>query len=299
MMAVLEDDELPSPSLVAFAATVFLEADFVTQFLSDPIPRLAVQVVQGFLAGKSPVLSLDAIRTANSSGTLNLYILHYTEKFPDRYPEHAKRGTRNKMMHELLMTHRGYGLNQIIHEFCGDDVLPYSMASGMQKRTSYLDYFARHNLPVPAPARRPYLVGLTRDEERGHWGTALSLLFNPPLPVFRFSRIQQDVLWIALFEQDDDAWIAKRLGITTHAVRWRWQNICGRVENIRPGFFDVLKQQSGVRDVDRPHRGPEKRRFLIGYVRQHVEELQPLVEESAKSPSTSFFDSAFNIRIRL
>lgn len=217
-----------------------MKHDFAARVFSDPVSQLAVHFVRSVLAGQSPVLALDEIRTANSAGALNLYVIHYTEKFPHFYSGNAKRGTRNKMMHELLQTHSGFGLQQIIHEFCGDDVLPYSVDSGMQLRTDYLEYFAHSNLPGPPIDRRPYLVGLTREEEHLNWGTALSLLFNPPEPEFRFPRIQQDVLWIALFEQDDDDWIAKRLGVTTHAVRWRLGSICDRVEKVRLSFFDSL-----------------------------------------------------------
>jgi len=271
IMAVVEDDELPPPKLVAYAATVFLANEFVDQALRNPTPHLAIQVVERELQGRSPVLRLDAIRHANATNKLNLHIIHYTEHFQPLYPDEAKRETRNKMIKGLIDTHSGFGLFQIIHEFCGEDVLPYSLASGMNLRTDYADYFARLGA-LPASPRRPYLVGLTREEAKRTWGKTLSLLFDSPSPQFNFSLLQQDVLWIALFERDNDAWIARRLGVEPEALKKRWGTIVSSIEKVKPNFFPGRRNDDRE---DQPRRGPEKRRFVLEYLRQHVEELHP------------------------
>ncbi|HET8696293.1 MAG TPA: hypothetical protein VFO94_02330, partial [Gammaproteobacteria bacterium] len=50
---------------------------FVAEYLADPEPYLSGVVYERMLAGRSPVLSAAELRAANSSGGVNLAVLHF------------------------------------------------------------------------------------------------------------------------------------------------------------------------------------------------------------------------------
>jgi hypothetical protein len=282
--AVVEDDELNACPVIAFAATVFLNNNFANHIFRVPKPHLAIDVVEKALTGDAPILNLDGIRVANAANMLNLYLIHYTERFPPGYPGQARRRARNKMTHGLLDTHTGFGLRQVIHEFCGEEVLPYSLGSGMQLRSDYLAYYETRNLPLPPASLRPFLVGLTREEAVVNFGKTMALLFDSEEPIFDFSLQEQDVLWITLFEKDDVEWIAKRLNIGADYVKLLMSSVYEKVARKK---LDLLANRNSSDSRDDPKRGREKKRIVLQYLRQHVEELHPFSGENRKMTATS------------
>ena len=115
----------------------------------------------------------------------------------------------------------------------------------------------------------PVFMGLTRDEARQRLpGTTLRNCFEVEPPRFRFSAQQRRLLWLALFD-DADAAVMPELGVSVHGLKKLWRGIYERVATVEPGFFG-----DDVAD-DEGKRGPEKRRQVLAYVRQRMEELRP------------------------
>jgi hypothetical protein len=118
-------------------------------------------------------------------------------------------------------------------------------------------------------SERPVFMGLTREEARLRLpGTTLRNCFESEPPRFRFSALQRRLLWLALFDDADTA-LMPELGISVHGLKKLWRGIYERVDLVEPGFFG----DDGGDDEGK--RGPEKRRQVLAYVRQRLEELRP------------------------
>jgi len=130
--------------------------------------------------------------------------------------------------------------------------------------------FADEHEVSPLPeAERPVFMGLTRDEARQRLpGTTLRNCFESDPPRFRFSTQQRRLLWLALFD-DADVALMPELGVSVHGLKKLWRGIYERVDLVEPGFFG----DDGGDDEGK--RGPEKRRQVLAYVRQRLEELRP------------------------
>lgn len=101
-------------------------------------------------------------------------------------------------------------------------------------------------------------------------GTSVRQAFDHYPPRFRLSASQRRLLWLALFDDSDDA-LGGRMGLSVHALKKLWRGIYERIEDVAPGFFG---DEAGPADDD-GKRGPEKRRQVLAYVRQRPEELRP------------------------
>lgn len=111
----------------------------------------------------------------------------------------------------------------------------------------------------------PEQVLLTYTPERAvaHPSFAMSLIFNSLPPRFGFSPAQQALLEAALLDTSDREF-ADQSGLTQDAVKKRWRAVYDRVSAVHPCLV--------------PSRlaGSDQRRLLLGYVRQHLEELRPI-----------------------
>lgn len=86
-------------------------------------------------------------------------------------------------------------------------------------------------------ALRPMHFGLTRRAALAMLpGTSVRQAFGHYPPRFRLSASQRRLLWLALFDDSDEALIA-RLGFSVHAPKKLWRGIYERIEDVTPGFF--------------------------------------------------------------
>ncbi len=69
-----------------------------------------------------------------------------------------------------------------------------------------------------------------------------------------------------------DAELGRALHAALATVKKRWASIYDRVGSVDPDL--LLGAAQAVPSEGR--RGPEKRRRLLGYLRQHLEELRPV-----------------------
>lgn len=86
-------------------------------------------------------------------------------------------------------------------------------------------------------------------------------LFFAQKPRFRFSFGEQRLLELALLEASDDQ-ASKELCLSPDAIKKRWRSIYQKVET-DPELLG--ESESGV----------ARRRTLLNYLRQHLEELRP------------------------
>ena len=113
-----------------------------------------------------------------------------------------------------------------------------------------------------------FLMGLTREEAHSREGYVMSHYFIHERPRFAFTAREQQLLCLSLRLQDpSDKRLAEALEVSVPAVKNWWQLIYERVAAVDADLLPLP-------DADRA-RGPEKRRRLMQYVRDHPEELRP------------------------
>jgi hypothetical protein len=210
---------------------------------------------------------VPAIRRANATEGLNVLILHYGET-PRLGPD-VQRLVRFRMLEAFIAAHRGYRIKEIVQEFW-DEVEPEWVVNGWGRvRNDYADWLRKSGVAAPPAGRRPYLIGVTREEALAVPGSPMGSVFVDAPPRFGFTPPEQRLLGEALGGQTD-AELARGLRVAPSTVKARWRTIYDRVGEVASDLLPVAAD-----DGASGGRGPEKRRRLLEYLRQHPEELRP------------------------
>lgn len=274
---VVVDPDIAGPeSIVAFSMSVFVDEIFVTDYLRAPSPYPAALVYERILAGRSPVLATKDLPASNSSGNMNLLILHF--RIRDNSTPHDDRGRAVLAVFQssFLLSYVGYRMKRVLQEAYGSEQLPFFTAGGFLLKSDYRSHVEPDGVQTPPGELRPYLMGVYRDDPHTRYlGTQLSYLFHYVEPRFNFSTGEQRVLLRALMDESDEA-ISDALAISHDAVKKTWRRIHDRVVDVvatAPELFDDVGDVSTT-------RGKEKRRRLLQYVRHHLEELRPFARQT-------------------
>jgi DNA-binding CsgD family transcriptional regulator len=183
---------------------------------------------------------------------------------------------REKQAEAFQLAHGGYRLKEFLADGTGEEVLQWMLDSGAHLRRDYSRYFEKHGAPIPEPAQRPWLVGKTKEEAFANPGSYLSNFFVYTPPRFRFSCSEQALLHHALMGETSED-LAASLFISPWTVKKRWHAIYQRVADVDCEL--LVPPVTGRLHV--ASRGPERRRRLLHYLRQHPEELRPLSHSHA------------------
>jgi hypothetical protein len=276
---VVVDPEVSGPeSIAAFSMCVFVDEAFIADYLRAPTPYPAGLVYERILAGRSPVLTTKALPAANSSGNMNLLILHFRTRNPLLDNDRA-RAVVAAFQSSFLLFFAGYRMRRVLQEAYGAEQLPFFTAGGFLMKSDYGSYLQQEGVQPAPDEQRPYLMGVYRDDPHTRYlGAQLSYLFQYVEPRFHFSAAEQRVLLRALMDESDET-ISDALAISHDAVKKTWRRIHDRVVNVAA---TVPELSDDVGDLDTT-RGKERRRRLLQYVRHHLEELRPV----ARQPKTA------------
>lgn len=234
------------------------------QLEGEPAAFLARRVYAELRAGRLRLMDDRELGRCNAAGEVVGLVLHFTLPRID---------LADPQVHKIVacaqesfrMHHTGFHWQAIYLENSAA-FMAVHRESGFSPRC-FADEAALAALPE---AERPVFMGLTRDEARLRLpGTTLRNCFESEPPRFRFSAQQRRLLWLALFD-DADAALMPELAVSVHGLKKLWRGIYERVDLVEPGFFG----DEGGGDDD-GKRGPEKRRQVLAYVRQRLEELRP------------------------
>ncbi|MGH8849533.1 MAG: hypothetical protein ACREYD_00920 [Casimicrobiaceae bacterium] len=267
---VMEDPERPSgKGIEAFALCAFVSDAFIAEFCRAPQPYLSAIIYERVLDGLSPVLGPAEVRTANSGPGLNFVGLHFATRNP------ALGDARTRQALQVANTaffffFSGYRIVSIMQEVYGPEQAAYMQAGGLRLRTDFAEHFADKRAKPP-PNAQPYLFGLTKDEIAPGAVYPLSFLFQPLPPRFGFSPSAQHLLERALLSMTD-AQVAQDLGVSVDAIKKTWRAIYHRVDEVAPRLFESVGHA-----VEHQHRSGERRRYVLEYLRTHLEELRPTV----------------------
>lgn len=273
LTCVVEDHaDLGATPLLGLGATVFVTPEFAARARRSAEPYLRAELVRRWLDGRHDVLSAAEARTANARGELVLFFAN------DALSNRALSDEALHLVHEKwsesLYEFRSVRLREILWEVNSRKLQQWSAGCGLHLRRDWTEYW-RERGGARDDDRRPYLVGLTREEAVAEHGTHGSYLFLHVAPRFGFTERQQELLRAALAGETDEE-LARTLHLSVPAVKKRWVAVYEQVSAAAPGWLEKPGTASGS------SRGAEKRRRLLHYLRQHPEELHPVNAEGPR-----------------
>jgi len=252
-------------SILALGVVVFVTDAWMAASRAGHEPYLSVRTIRQELAGPSPILRPKAIRRDNAGSGLNALHLHYVAA-------PAAEGFRPALDYRMRLAFvedmRGYRVKSALIELW-DEVPPHAINGGPYPIvTDYASFFERRGEAVPPPGRRPFLLGVTRQEVTADFGRAVAPAFVDTPPRLGFTRAEQQLLRQAV-RGYTDVQLARRLELALPTIKNRWRALYDRLGSVAPELVEM--EPSSETAV----RGQEKRRRVVEYVRRHPEELRP------------------------
>lgn len=252
---VIEDLNRPhGQRLVGLGVTIALDDAWRRRLAGAPPPFAAAQLYAELADGSYQPPSDKELARLSGLGEVAFLVLHYGQVLQDLAdPDTVE-------MLDVAMTlfrqaHAGYRLQCLYQEGLGDQGA-YLRSMGFLPRTV-------------RTGGVPDLYGLNRDEARLLLpGSPVRNAFQFTPPRFGFSAAERRLLRLAVTQLTDEE-ICDELGVSLHGVKKQWRSVHQRALQAMPSLFD------GQAEADTGTRGPEKRRALLHYLRQHPEELRP------------------------
>jgi len=265
-------DENPRSPIVAVGFSAFVSDQFVREIKSPPGLWVRPELARRVISGRSPILSEEQVREANSSGGINIFC--WEGCFDPVQAANFELITC--VMNTFVNVHLGYRFKELIGPQMES---PWRLNWTLGAGTFFWDYQAgkfRTDLPEHPEdfVDRPHLLGATpallasRQSEAGpSW---VGPFFNYHPPVVFFSPSEQAMLSAALTGETDEQ-LARSLAAAVPTIKKMWASCYRRIaERIPDLFLDHLREDC------REQRGKEKRRHLLAYLREHPEELRPV-----------------------
>jgi len=267
---LVEDRGKPAGSrIVSFGATVFVTDEFCSQARSTLPPYLGVELARQYLSRQLHVLNREQVARTNAGDGLNAVMCFEGWAQHGFSPEQFL-AIREKQSEAFYLTLRGYRIKEFLTDPIGTETSQWMLDAGARLRRNYSNYFRIHYIPEPEPWQRPCLLGLTKEEALAHPGANIAGLFIYTEPRFHFSRSQRVLLQRALMGETCEK-LATSLSVSPWTVKKRWHAIYDRVVDVDRELLPPPIAY-GPRASS---RGAERRRHLLNYLRQHLEELRP------------------------
>ncbi|RCW76074.1 hypothetical protein [Pseudorhodoferax soli] len=265
---VIEDVSAPAGQRVqAVGMAVALDARWQQRLRQAPQPWLARQLYAELLDGRTrPPSERELARANGSRGVdegVSFMVLHYQQRNMDIGNPQAV-AVISAAVTAMRLAHAGHRVREIFQEAWQGEH-PYMHSIGFVQRSA-------HNTAATGSAAHtaPELFSLCRAEAlRKLPGFQIREIFEHCTPIFGFRGAEQRLLRRALSDEPDEL-IVSLLGISPHTLKKLWRSIYQRVEDRFPSLL-AEAAAVGAEGV----RGPEKRRTLMRYLRQHPEEIRP------------------------
>jgi DNA-binding CsgD family transcriptional regulator len=253
--------------------SAFVTDDFVRELKAPRCFWTGPELASRVLNGNSPILSGKQLRHENSTGGMNLLVWEGCV----RQGLEKENQIHRCVMRAFIEEHMGYRWKEIIgSEVESVERLHWMIETGGLLWSAKARRYARSvKEDAEKIVSRPHLIGYTRELElkqvRAWSGSWVGGLFDYEAPKLGFSTAEQRLLVSAMSGRTDEK-ISEHLGISRATVKNRWNSVYNRAELLLPGF------QADPATLRKPkqERGRERRRHLLSYLREHVEELRPI-----------------------
>lgn len=254
---VIEDLNRPvGQRIVGLGVAIALDETWQQRLREAPPPFAAAQMYAELADGRYQPPTDKALARLSGRGEVAFLVLHY-EQVLDDLTDPDTLALLGVAMSLFRQAHAGYRLQHLYQEGLGGQGA-YLQSMGFRART------ARCEPGVPE------LYGLSRDEAaRLLPGSPVRDAFQFTPPRFGFTAAERRMLRLAITQLSDEE-VGDELGVSLHGVKKLWRSVHQRAVAAMPGLFDGAAPEG-----DAGTRGPEKRRALLHYLRQHPEELRP------------------------
>jgi hypothetical protein len=262
--AVVELNCKGKVELVGFGFATFVKKRFTDAEVLHPKPGLNSRIIESLVCGNSVVATYEEVRDANTHGGLEQVILDTSWKH-DFLSATQRDEVRVMLGRSYQNLFSGYRFSRILTELV--DELDLWHVHG-HRSFRIIDRFETFRLTNPETTwnHDRALAAVTVESMREDPHSIAAELFQHHLePQFRFTRVEQELLEIAL-EGVDDASASQALFVSVPAIKRRWAGIFDRVAAIRPDLCPFDGEGT---------RGIQKRQRVLSYVRNHPEELRP------------------------
>jgi hypothetical protein len=271
---VAQDGESSHARICLFGISIFVHDDFLREMKAPPHFWVGPELTRRIINGESPLLTAKQLREENSRNGLNLVGWEACV-----HPEYEPHGEAQRyLMSVFIQNHRGYRWKEVIAVQC--DIagkLDYVLRTGGYIWDSVANGYTTTLRSDPSEiVSGPHVLGITRDLElkrQGDWGASwIGALFDYHPPVLGLNQTQQCLLSHALQGVTDEK-LAAILETSIPSIKKQWISIYLRLKDRLPELVPDPLEENGSSNG----RGKEKRRRLLGYLREHPEELRPVV----------------------
>ncbi len=249
----------------ALGLSMFVRDEVFSELMQDPQPYLADRLYRMELEGRRPFLDTRELANANAGDGVNLVMPFYLQReHVVDHPDSVK--LRPLTAAGFFFCHAGFRVNNYLGEVFGAPASAYMAAGGLRLTQ-------RFDAPPGMPAdSEPHQHAQTRDETLpGTLNTTALWMTHALQPVLSLTPMQQTIVTFAL-QGDIDRAIAERLGVSMDAIKQAWRGI---VDRVAPHMPELRSNGFDAAAPGLPVRGAEKRRVVLEYLRQHMEELRP------------------------
>jgi DNA-binding CsgD family transcriptional regulator len=266
---LVEDRAKPVGSrVVSFSTIVFVTDEFCSEARLTLPPYLGVELARRYLSHQLPVLNREQVARDNAGDGLNV-VMCFDGWAKDGFSPEQLLAIHEKQSEAFHLALSGHHVKEFLAEPVGEETSQWMLDAGARLRRDYSSYFRKNRLPEPESPQRSCLVGLTKEEAFAHPGSNVAGLFIYTAPRFHFSRSQRVLLQHALIGETCEK-LATSLSLSPWTVKKRWHSIYERVTDVDSGLLPPIAY-----GAHGSSRGAERRRHLLNYLRQHLEELRP------------------------
>ena len=277
---LVEDRSKPlSSRIVSFDASVFVTDEFCAEARFTLPPYIGVELVRRYRSHQLPVLNSAQIARTNTGDGLNV-LMCFEGRAEGGFAPEQFLAVREKQNEALYLALRGYHIKEFLVEPIGRETAQWTLDAGARFRRDYSNDFRQNRLPEPESSQRPFLIGLTKKEAFRHPGSSIAGLFIYTAPRFRFNLSQRVLLQHALTGETCEQ-LAASLSLSHWTVKKRWRAIYERVMDVD----NELLPRPIAYGAHVSSRGEERKRHLLNYLRQHLEELRPYESRPHRRPT--------------
>ena len=273
---VLEDQDWTPSKLVSCGISVFVTDEFVRELKAGPLGWIGPELTQRALRGDTCFLRPDAVRKANSHGGLNLLV--WAGLACPAKPEDFN-AVAMEVMRSFWENHEGYWLKEILTQPNEIEPIRFTLNSGMAVWDPLSATYKDGLSPIGEyHFQSPFLLAATRETSLPQIGSRTSMFFMNRRPKIFFRPGEQRLLLSALRGLTDEE-LADELTISLSGVKKTWQAIYRRASRILPGTLSAAESNGEAASK----RGKEKKQRLLSYLRDHREELRPVLPSGGAS----------------
>jgi hypothetical protein len=272
-MLLYEEISRARSTIWGVSIAAFVRQSFVREIKTPPFFWIGPELARRVNSASSPVLSSKEIREANSTNGLNLVVFQGNIlPAKPRWLETYYAGVK-----AFFEEYRGYQIKEIIGSQADTPEFLSSMlhSGAMLFQPELEGRINQESTDLEQVVKTPHVVTLSPETARLLGGSWFSSVFDYHPPIMKLSPSQQRLLLFAL-RGDTDQILAEKLHISVPAVKKAWATIYEKTERYVP---ELAKAPDDNQIHEGSGRGAERKRHVIAYVRENIQELRPVFHE--------------------